>query len=115
MERRWRVDARLRGTGAANERIATPNRPSSRRSTDPFHPWDATETPASLPTCPGQSSPRSAGSAWSLLDDLPANGVDQGDVMLRVSGGQVESLFDEVLPIEVRQLPPDLAGRRRRT
>ena len=30
--------------------------------------------------------------------------------MLRLSGGQVESLFDEVLPIEVRQLPPDLAA-----
>ena len=28
--------------------------------------------------------------------------------MLRLSGGQVESLFDEVLPIEVRQLPGDL-------
>jgi len=30
-------------------------------------------------------------------------------VMLRLSGGQVESLFDEVLPIEVRELPADLA------
>ena len=30
--------------------------------------------------------------------------------MLRLSGGQVESLFDEVLPIEVRQLPSDLAA-----
>jgi IS5 family transposase len=29
-------------------------------------------------------------------------------VMLRLSGGQVESLFDEVLPCEVRQLPADL-------
>jgi IS5 family transposase len=30
--------------------------------------------------------------------------------MLRLSGGQVESLFDEALPIEVRELPADLAG-----
>lgn len=30
--------------------------------------------------------------------------------MLRLSGGQVESLFDEALPIEVRELPEDLAG-----
>src|SRR4051794_30051262 len=29
-------------------------------------------------------------------------------LMLRLSGGQVESLFDEVLPVEVRQLPADL-------
>ena len=29
--------------------------------------------------------------------------------MLRLSGGQVESLFDEVLPVEVRELPADLA------
>jgi IS5 family transposase len=30
--------------------------------------------------------------------------------MLRLSGGQVESLFDEALPIEVRELPNDLAA-----
>jgi transposase, IS5 family len=30
--------------------------------------------------------------------------------MLRLSGGQVESLFDLGLPIEVRELPADLAG-----
>lgn len=30
--------------------------------------------------------------------------------MLRLSGGQVESLFDLGLPVEVRELPPDLAG-----
>ena len=30
--------------------------------------------------------------------------------MLRLSGGQVESLFDEVLPVEVRELPADLAA-----
>src|SRR3954452_11876579 len=30
--------------------------------------------------------------------------------MLRLSGGQVESLFDEALPIEVRELPVDLAA-----
>jgi hypothetical protein len=29
--------------------------------------------------------------------------------MLRLVGGQVESLFDEALPVEVRELPPDLA------
>ena len=29
--------------------------------------------------------------------------------MLRLVGGQVESLFDEVLPVEVRELPADLA------
>ena len=29
--------------------------------------------------------------------------------MLRLTGGQVESLFDEALPIEVRELPGDLA------
>ena len=29
--------------------------------------------------------------------------------MLRLVGGQVESLFDEVLPVEVRELPTDLA------
>lgn len=29
--------------------------------------------------------------------------------MLRLVGGQVEALWDEVLPIEVRQLPADLA------
>ena len=30
--------------------------------------------------------------------------------MLRVSGGQVESLFDLGLPVEVRELPADLAA-----
>jgi IS5 family transposase len=29
--------------------------------------------------------------------------------MLRLAGGQVESLFDELLPVEVRELPADLA------
>jgi transposase, IS5 family len=32
-----------------------------------------------------------------------------GDGVLRLAGEQVESLFDEVLPIEVRELPEDLA------
>jgi hypothetical protein len=31
-------------------------------------------------------------------------------VTLRVSGGQVASSFDEVVPIEVRQFPADLAA-----
>ena len=30
--------------------------------------------------------------------------------MLRLSGGQVESLFDLGLPVEVRELPADLAA-----
>jgi transposase, IS5 family len=30
--------------------------------------------------------------------------------MLRLFGGQVESLWDEVLPVEARELPEDLAG-----
>lgn len=30
-------------------------------------------------------------------------------MMLRLAGEQVESLFDEALPIEVRELPEDLA------
>lgn len=30
--------------------------------------------------------------------------------MLRLVGGQVESLWDEVLPVEARELPDDLAG-----
>ena len=30
--------------------------------------------------------------------------------MLRLAGGQVESLWDEVLPVEVRELPEDLAA-----
>ena len=30
--------------------------------------------------------------------------------MLRLSGGRVESSFDEALPIEVRELPDDLAA-----
>jgi hypothetical protein len=29
--------------------------------------------------------------------------------MLRLTGGQVESLFDGLLPVEVRELPADLA------
>jgi transposase, IS5 family len=33
-----------------------------------------------------------------------------GVEMLRLAGGQVESLFDEALPVEVRELPEDLAG-----
>jgi IS5 family transposase len=32
-----------------------------------------------------------------------------GGVMLRLAGGQVESLFDELLPAEVRELPAELA------
>jgi hypothetical protein len=32
-----------------------------------------------------------------------------GGRMLRLVGGQVESLFDELLPVEVRELPADLA------
>jgi hypothetical protein len=27
--------------------------------------------------------------------------------MLRLAGGQVEALFDELLPVEVRELPED--------
>src|SRR4051812_50198636 len=30
-------------------------------------------------------------------------------MMLRLVGGQVESLFDDVLPVRVRELPSDLA------
>ena len=30
--------------------------------------------------------------------------------MLRLAGGQVESLFDEALPVEIRELPDDLAA-----
>jgi hypothetical protein len=30
--------------------------------------------------------------------------------MLRLAGGQVESLLDELLPVEVRELPADLAA-----
>jgi hypothetical protein len=30
--------------------------------------------------------------------------------MLRLVGGQVESLFDELLPVEVRELPAELAA-----
>jgi hypothetical protein len=30
--------------------------------------------------------------------------------MLRLAGGRVESLFDELLPVEVRELPADLAA-----
>jgi hypothetical protein len=30
--------------------------------------------------------------------------------MLRLAGGQVESLFDQLLPVEVRELPEDLAA-----
>jgi IS5 family transposase len=30
--------------------------------------------------------------------------------MLRLAGGQVESLFDELLSVEVRELPADLAA-----
>jgi hypothetical protein len=30
--------------------------------------------------------------------------------MLRLAGDQVESLFDELLPVEVRELPADLAA-----
>jgi hypothetical protein len=30
--------------------------------------------------------------------------------MLRLTGGQVESLFDQLLPVEVCQLPADLAA-----
>src|SRR3954470_21536275 len=33
-----------------------------------------------------------------------------GGWMLRLSGGQVESLFDMALPVEVRELPADLAA-----
>ena len=29
--------------------------------------------------------------------------------MLRLAGGQAESLFDQLLPVEVRELPQDLA------
>ena len=29
--------------------------------------------------------------------------------MLRLAGGQVEALFNELLPVEVRELPEDLA------
>jgi hypothetical protein len=34
-----------------------------------------------------------------------------GGRMLQLVGGQVESLFDELLPVEVRELPADLARR----
>ena len=38
------------------------------------------------------------------------SGGFRGWMMLRLVGTQVESLFDEVLPVGVRELPPDLAG-----
>ena len=34
--------------------------------------------------------------------------------MLRMAGDQVESLFDELLPVEVRKLPAITADRRSR-
>jgi transposase, IS5 family len=34
---------------------------------------------------------------------------DEGAWLLRLAGGQVESLFDVLLPVEVRELPADLA------
>src|SRR3954467_8016299 len=37
------------------------------------------------------------------------SGGFRGWMMLRLIGAQVESLFDEVLPVGVRELPPDLA------
>ena len=39
----------------------------------------------------------------------PASWAILGVGMLRLAGEQVESLFDEALPIEVRELPDDLA------
>jgi len=32
----------------------------------------------------------------------------KGVLVLRLAAGQVESLWDEVLPVEVRELPEDL-------
>jgi hypothetical protein len=40
---------------------------------------------------------------------LPACRAIWGVGMLRLAGAQVESLFDEALPVEVRELPGDLA------
>src|SRR5947209_3139847 len=37
------------------------------------------------------------------------SGGFRGWMMLRLAGSQVESLFDEVLPVRARELPPDLA------
>ena len=41
--------------------------------------------------------------------ELGDSRVSGGGVMLRLAGEQVESLFDEALPIGVRELPADLA------
>jgi hypothetical protein len=39
-----------------------------------------------------------------------ASGWVLGGRMLRLTGGQVESLFDQLLAVEVRDLPADLAA-----
>jgi transposase, IS5 family len=43
-------------------------------------------------------------------EDLACKSAFSGVEMLRLVGGQVESLFDEVLPAEARALPEDLAA-----
>jgi hypothetical protein len=44
------------------------------------------------------------------MEDSSCRSGDWGVQVLRLSGGQVESLFDLGLPMEVRELPGDLAA-----
>jgi IS5 family transposase len=41
---------------------------------------------------------------------IQPSGWTLGGRILRLAGGQVESLLDELLPVEVRELPKDLAA-----
>jgi transposase, IS5 family len=52
---------------------------------------------------------RGAGSVRLGGEYLACKAAISGVGMLRLAGGQVESLFDDVLPVEVRELPDDLA------
>ena len=60
-----------------------------------------------LATCPGNSRRRPSGSGG---DDLACKSGDLEGGCFGLSGGQVESLFDLGLPVEVRELPADLAA-----
>jgi hypothetical protein len=58
---------------------------------------------------PGIVAAERAYRPWSEGEFGPRTGT-RGRGILRLAGEQVESLFDELLPVEVRELPADLAA-----
>ena len=96
----------LEGGTRRYDRAADPQ--SGTPATPRWRGWKASSPPSYLPRKYSLGMPRSVRCCG---DDCPANrAIFGGVVMLRLSGGQVESLFALGLPVAVAEMPADLAA-----